>query len=87
MVKRQQQTDIGILNLGDNLFYLMCKWGLMVDEMARRCDVSTRKFCEIIYKEPKWLRFSTLRAISDNIGISIGDLISKNLSEGGAHLA
>lgn len=49
-------------------------------QMAKKCGISTRKLEEIIYRENKGLRLETLVKISDNLAISLPDLIMKELS-------
>lgn len=48
-------------------------------QMAKKCGISTRKLEEIIYRENKGLRLETFIKISDNLAISLPDLIMKEL--------
>lgn len=70
--KEKEKMIIG--SLSEILMKKMWEWDLTVEEMARRCDVSTRKFCEIIYKENKGLRLLTLVTICENANIDYADI-------------
>lgn len=70
--KEKERKVIG--NLSEILMGKMWEWDLTIDEMARRCDISTRKFCEIIYREPKGLRLLTLVTICENADIEYEDV-------------
>lgn len=69
------QQDIFIKNLSLSLLFEMEAKNLTVDEMARKCDISARKLCEIIYREKKGLRLSTILKIK-NAGIDIFSLFN-----------
>lgn len=58
----------------------MGKDELTNEEMAKKCGISKRKLEEIIYRENKGLRIETLVKISDNLAISLPDLIMKEFS-------
>lgn len=66
--------------LANNLLYIMGKDELTNAQMAKKCGISKRKLEEIIYRENKGLRIETLVKISDNLAISLPDLITKDFS-------
>lgn len=69
-----------LLILANNLLYIMGKDELTVSQMAKKCGISKSKLEEIIYRENKGLRIETLVKISDNLAISLPDLITKDFS-------
>lgn len=80
-VRRNRTANKYIKNLSENLFYIMRQKNFTIKQMSIECDVSLRKMCEIIYREDKGLRLSTLESISDRIGIPISALIEKDLKQ------
>ncbi|MBD5495440.1 MAG: helix-turn-helix domain-containing protein [Lachnospiraceae bacterium] len=66
--------------LANNLLYIAGTDELTNAEMAKRCGISKSKLEEIIYRRNKGLRLETLVKISDNLAISLPDLIMKELS-------
>lgn len=65
-----------IEKLSEILLKQMWESDRTIEEMARICDISTRKYCEIIYKEEKGLRLSTLLSICENAGINYSDIFN-----------
>ena len=83
MLRQKTFLDIGkekeymiIEKLSEILLKQMWDSNRTIEEMARICDISTRKYCEIIYKEKKGLRLSTLLSVCENAGISYSDVFN-----------
>lgn len=67
-----------IKTLGENLLDLMGQEKYTLDEMSRKCGISKRKLCQIIYREKKGISLGTLDRISCAIQMPISNLIGCN---------
>lgn len=57
--------------LSDSLSYEIGKEELTLNEMSKRCGISQRKLCEIIYQEEKGLNVETLLKVCGEINIKV----------------
>lgn len=62
--------------LRDKLLYIMGAEDYSLREMSVQCGISKRKLCEIIYAEKKGIRLDTLVRISENLGMSVPELLA-----------
>lgn len=57
--------------LSDSISYEIGKEELTLNEMSKRCGISQRKLCEIIYKEEKGLNVETLLKVCGEVNIKV----------------
>lgn len=55
--------------LSDSISYEIGKEELTLNEMSKRCGISQRKLCEIIYQEEKGLNVETLLKVCGEVHI------------------
>lgn len=70
-----KNSEIVIKNLSDILLEKMGENELTTKEMAKKCGISHRKFCEIIYREKKGMNLDTLITVCENTGVSSSDIL------------
>lgn len=75
MEEKNKRTMIVIKKLSAILLYEMGKDELTIEEMSKKCGISKRKLCEIIYIEEKGLNLETFLTICENIGINYADIL------------
>ncbi len=57
--------------LSDSISCEMGKEELTLNEMSKRCGISQRKLCEIIYQEEKGLNVETLLKVCGEVNIKV----------------
>lgn len=64
-----KEVENVISNLSEILLYKMGRDELTLNEMAKKCGISKRKLCQIIYKERGGISLEILIRICENADI------------------
>lgn len=69
-----KEIEIVISHLSEILLYKMGQYELTLDEMAKKCEISKRKLCQVVNKEKRGITMETFVKICKNIQIDYSEI-------------
>lgn len=69
-----KEIEIVISHLSEILLYKMGQDELTLDEMAKKCEISKRKLCQVVNKEKRGITMETFVKICKNIQIDYSEI-------------